>query len=280
VSAFGITPASNTIPLDAARQGVASFTVSNQLGRLVRVRASVTVTGDPAPDAGWFSGPDRSERELAADAADQFVVLLAVPEGVPGGTYSFRLDVVSVAVPEEEWAHGPEVTFDVPAPPEPEPPEPVPPPPPPPGYVETVGGAALGALVGGLGIGLIGLLAIFVAAGLPGPDDFGEAIGRIILLVILIVVFALLGIWVGSAVGIHLLLRTRGFAAPVQTSLPYAVILPFWAVAVLFVVSRLPNVDLPTIVGFLVVVLLVALVVIPPALAARAIYRFRTTGGL
>ena len=107
MSAFGITPASTTIPLDEGRHGVASFTVTNQLGRPVRAVASVTPVGTPTADPGWFMGPERPERELALDAADQFTVELTVPGGVPGGTYAFRLDVVSVTLPEEEFAHGP-----------------------------------------------------------------------------------------------------------------------------------------------------------------------------
>ena len=39
------------------------------------------------------------------------------------------------------------------------------------GYLEPWGGALLGALVGGLGTGLIGGLAVLAAAGLSNPGD-------------------------------------------------------------------------------------------------------------
>jgi hypothetical protein len=195
---------------------------------------------------------------------------------VPGGVYAFRLDVVSVELPEEEFAHGPEVTFQVPDPP------PViidtpPPPKPRPGYIESLGGAIVGAIVGGLGTGLIGGLAILLAAGLTRPDDLSEAIGDIILFVLFVVLAIFIGIWVGAAVGIDLMLKLRGFERPLQTAAPFAVLLPIWTILVLVVGGRfVPD----GAIGFVVSLILAVVIIAVPALAARAIYRFRATGGL
>jgi hypothetical protein len=271
LSAFGITPASTTVPLDDARHGIASFTVTNQLGRPVRAVASVTVTGGPAPSTAWLSGPDRPERELAVDAADQFTVEVTVPEGVPGGTYAFRLDVVSVTLPEEEFAHGPDVTYQVPEPPV----IVVEPPPvvkPPPGYVETVAGALGGAVVGGAATGLVGGILTAILA-------FIDQGGAAIVVLVLTIAAVIIGVWVGAALGINVLLRQRRLDGPLWTAIPFGILLPIWAIVVLVVLVAL-DLRLSGIVGLVVGLVVVVIMLIPPALLARAIRRFRSTGGL
>ena len=74
-------------------------------------------------------------------------------------------------------------------------------------------------------------------------------------------------------------MKLRNFPEPRQTAIPFAVLLPFWAIAVLFVASRF-SLDLDDVVELVLGLLLIALILVPPALGARAIYRFRTTGGL
>jgi hypothetical protein len=135
-------------------------------------------------------------------------------------------------------------------------------------------------LVGGLGTGLIGGLAVLVAAGFAQADDLGEAIGNIILFVLFVLLAIMLGIWIGATVGINYLLKLRDLPGPRSTAIPFAVIVPFWAIAVIFLASRLPDLGLAGPVAFLLVLIAIALIIIPPALMARAIFRFRTTGGL
>jgi serine/threonine-protein kinase len=45
------------------------------------------------------------------------VVQLKVPAGSPAGSYSFRLDAISEADPDEDFTEGPSVAFQVPEPP-------------------------------------------------------------------------------------------------------------------------------------------------------------------
>lgn len=285
-TAFSVLPASTTVPLDEAGHGSASFTVANQTGRQVRVRVEVARPGEPNPPEEWFTPPETPERELAADGAQQFTVMVDVPPRSPGGTYNFGLFAKSVQLPDEEWAQSPLVSFVVPEPePEPEP-EPKPEPPRPKGYVETAAGALLGGFAGGLGAGLISALAIFFAAGLPTSttgdfwQDLGNLLGTIIVLAVIAVVITALGVWVGTAVGVLLFLRSRGFPEPGRTALPTAVILPVWATVLLFLLSQLSNLDLPEVVGLILALLVTAVIIVVPALAGRALFRFRTTGGL
>lgn len=286
-TAFSILPASTTIPLDAAGKGAASFTVTNQTGHPVRVRVNVTPVGTPSPPIEWLTPPDVAERDIAVDGAAQFTVLVAVPDKSPGGTYVFRLDAVSTQLPDEEWAHSPEVHFAVPEPPpEPEP-EPEKPPPEPKGYIETVAGALLGGLGGGLGIAAIGTLLVVLAAGIPtGPStgdfwkDLFDALAPVLALLFLFLFLTALALWFGAAIGAFLFLRSRSFREPARTALPILVLLPIWTVLLLVVIGLLPSASLPDFAGLIVLLILAVVVIVVPALVARAIFRFRTTGGL
>ncbi|HYI21810.1 MAG TPA: hypothetical protein VEX62_04155 [Candidatus Limnocylindrales bacterium] len=286
-TAFAVLPASTSVPIDAAGKGSASFTVTNQTGSTVRVRVLVTPAGDLAAPTEWLTPPEVTERDLAADGAQQFTVLVNVPPRSAAGSYGFRLDAVSTRLPDEEWGQSPLVQFVVPEPlPEPIE-EPDTPKPAAKGYVETAAGALLGGFAGGVGVGLVGALALFVAAELPsGPgsgdpfQDFLDALGTILVLAFLVVILTGLALWIGAAVGVFMFLRARGFAEPQRTALPTAVLLPIWAVVVVFLITRLPDFDLPTIVSLIVVFVVGALIVVVPALIGRAIFRFRTTGGL
>ncbi len=276
MSAFGITPASTSIPLDASGQGVGSFTVSNETNHPIRVSTSVTVTSVPPPPKEWLLGPDRPDRDLAVNGADQFTVSVRVPAGSAGGTYGFRLDAVSVELPDEEWAHGPEVTFVVPEPPPP------PPPPPPPrvvvqkGYVETVIGALAGGFGAGIGAGLLGGLLLFI-----GGKLSDNPVG--VILILLGALMILVGPWAGTAVGAYLFLQSRAFPEPWRTAVPIAVFFPIWFLILLVVtvsVTSSLNINPPGPVVVVGAMLGFLIDFVVPALAGRALYRFRTTGGL
>ena len=111
---FAITSASNSATLNAQRQGDATFTVSNTSGQAQRGRASV-VAQQPA-SAGWLSVAGEVERDFAPGATQQYSVKINVPPNAPPGTYSFRLDMVGVENPDEDFTEGGPVTFSVPAP--------------------------------------------------------------------------------------------------------------------------------------------------------------------
>src|SRR5512143_3762846 len=131
---FTVTTATNTIKLDSKRQAEASFAVFNSSGQPMRGRARIVVVkpdaGKPSPgveppkpeadrpgsDAEkWLALEGEAEREFPIAGAQQYTVNIAVPKDAQPGNYTFRLDMVGVAVPDEQLAEGPSVTFEAPA---------------------------------------------------------------------------------------------------------------------------------------------------------------------
>ena len=114
---FTVTAAGQTVNLDASGAAQAPFTVTNTGAQTLRGRL-LTRPVDPAKPE-WFSIVGESVRDFASNAAEQVVVQLSVPPGTAPGSYSFRLDAVSEADPDEDFTEGPSVAFDVAAPPPP-----------------------------------------------------------------------------------------------------------------------------------------------------------------
>lgn len=276
-TAFVITTATNTVLLGSDRTGTASFTVTNQTGRPVRARSTL-VAIDPT-QAGWLNLGGTAERDYPIGGTEQITVSVAVPPEATGGRYPFRLDVVSVVLPDEDWAQGPVVAFEVPATPVPPPVIPTPPPEPR-GYLETLLGAFAGAIpLGGIGIA-IGIILLSTAD--TRDTDLGTALGAIIGGAIVGAFLAFLGMWIGSTAGVGLLLRIRRFRDPWRTALPLALLFPVWTILVFVVLLTLAdaiNIDSGAL-GVIVLILAVVISIAGPALAGRAWARWRMTGGL
>jgi hypothetical protein len=276
---FVITSPTNTILLGTDRTGQAAFAVSNQTGRALRARLTITALDPTQSD--WLTLTGSAERDFPIGGMEQATVSVTVPPIAAGGLYPLRLDIASVMNPDEDWAQGPVVAFQVPDVPPP------PPPPPPveaPGYLETVLGAFAGALpLGAIGVG-IGLLLLASAAG--GSGDFwqnvAEAIARVLVAVFLAAALGILGLWIGSAVGAGVTLRARGFRRPWLTAVPLAVLFPVWAIFIFTVVlGALGSMSNPPAILVIMGILLAALLAVAvPALGARAFARWRLTGGL
>ena len=111
-SLFAITVASNSVTLNAQRKAEAAFAVFNSSGRTVRGRAVLTPQEGAAPD--WFSIAGEAERDFAPAGAAQYTVQIQVPPGTPPGEYSFRLDMVNIANPDEDYTQGQGVSFGAP----------------------------------------------------------------------------------------------------------------------------------------------------------------------
>ncbi|MCI0394460.1 MAG: hypothetical protein L0332_21075 [Chloroflexi bacterium] len=111
VNVFAVTVATSNVKLDGKKQGEVSFTVSNTSGRALDGRARIV------PQAGtplnWFTLADEAQRSFAVNGTQQYTVNIAVPPDAPAGRYLFRLDMVGIANPDEEFAEGPTVAFDV-----------------------------------------------------------------------------------------------------------------------------------------------------------------------
>jgi hypothetical protein len=106
---FAITASAPSVQLHGSGQGECTFTISNALGRPVRVRAVVEPEGPLPGSAVALVG--EPERELAPDGTQSFAVKISLPPGAPEGSYAFHLVVVNVANPDEEFAVGPSVAF-------------------------------------------------------------------------------------------------------------------------------------------------------------------------
>jgi hypothetical protein len=280
-TAFVITTATNTVLLGPDRSGTASFTVTNQTGRAVLARSTL-VAIDPT-QAGWLTLGGTAERNYPIGGTEQITVSVTVPPEAAEGRYPFRLDVVSVVLPDEDWAQGPVVAFEVPATPD-LPPVIKPPPAEPRGYRETLLGAFGGAVpLGGIGVAL-GII-VWVTSDTSGNDpgsDLGSVIGALIGALILGTLVAFLGMWIGSTAGAGLLLRARHFREPWRTALPIALLFPIWTIAVFVILLNLADaigIDSGPL-GLIVALLAAAISIAGPALAGRAWARWRMTGGL
>lgn len=113
-SPFAITAATNTVSLDSQRQGQASFTVSNTETQAISGRGHVVPLSTAAGP--WLTLAGTPERDFARSESQQYVVQIAVPPTAPAGDYTFRLDVVDVADPDDNLSEGPTVKFTVPEP--------------------------------------------------------------------------------------------------------------------------------------------------------------------
>jgi hypothetical protein len=110
---FSVTAVADKVSLDAQRKGLASFTVTNTSDQPVRGRGQVAVT--PPADPSWFTVVGNVSRPIAAGGTEQYPVQIAMAPAAPAGTYSFRLDAVNEANPDEDTTAGPTVTFEAPA---------------------------------------------------------------------------------------------------------------------------------------------------------------------
>lgn len=267
-AAFSISTGTTALRLDEERRAVAVFTVVNETRRAVRARATVSPF-EPAPEA-WFSIEGERERLFPLDGAEAFTVRVAVPAEAAPGRNAFRLDVVSVERPDEEWAHGPAVGFEVPAPPvKPEPP-------PPKGYLETLVGGLAGALLGGLAGLALGVVIIV------GVFGFAPGFLAIVFWLALFPEF-LAGVIAGGAFGIVVALRRRGLLAPEpwRTALPFGLLVAALGSLVAGLAVRVANLTgQPLPVQVVLLVLLVLVAVAAASLAGRAYARFRTLGTL
>ena len=108
---FAITAARETVTLDNEGRAEVSFTASNTGPKSIAGRVKLVLVG--ATKAAWLSLEGEQERNFAKGEAHQLTVRIAVPPGTPVGKYSFRLNIISVENPDDEFTEGPSVSFEV-----------------------------------------------------------------------------------------------------------------------------------------------------------------------
>jgi serine/threonine-protein kinase len=108
---FAITAARETATLDNEGRAEVSFTASNTGPKSIAGRVKLVPLG--STKAAWLSLEGEQERNFARGEAHQLTVHIGVPPGTPVGKYSFRLNIISVENPDDEFTEGPSVSFEV-----------------------------------------------------------------------------------------------------------------------------------------------------------------------
>jgi len=261
-SPFTITTNTPTVQLDSHRRGEASYTASNATGHPIRGRARLI-----APDQTrleWLAVVGEMSRDFPASGTEQYKVKIEVPDTAAAGKYQFQLDMVGVDNPDELYSQGQPVTFSVYAG--------APPPPPQKdkGYVTTVIGGIVGLLAGVPSGAIVAILvALIFQAVVKNPDSQTSATVLVSLLILFIAF-----LWLGMAIGSWLALKIRKYDWAGITGIIYGIVLPVWVVIVFLIASAvnqaLGHNPAQGIVALLVLLAL-GLVVVVPALIARAI---------
>jgi WD40 repeat protein len=108
---FAITVARDIVTLDEQGRAQVSFTVSNTGPKSLAGRAKLVALGS-TKDA-WLTLEGEPERSFAKGESHQFTVKIAAPPGTPAGKHAFRLNVISVENPDDDFTEGPSVSFEV-----------------------------------------------------------------------------------------------------------------------------------------------------------------------
>jgi PKD repeat protein len=107
---FSVTTPASEMTLDR-RQGEVVFTVSNIANRAVRGRMQLTPIGQTSGTSLALVG--ETERDFKANETYPCRVRVGLPSQMVPGRYSFRLDVLNAADPDDDYAEGPAVAFEV-----------------------------------------------------------------------------------------------------------------------------------------------------------------------
>lgn len=109
-----LTRGGNGTPdVQAPHAGSLRFTVNNKAGYGVSGRASVLPQGDA--NAAWFAVEGEAQRQFPASGSHVYTVRIQVPHDTPPGRHAFRLRVVNVNDPDNDFAESSVAGFEVPA---------------------------------------------------------------------------------------------------------------------------------------------------------------------
>jgi len=258
---FTITTPSAGVQLAPNRIGEVSFTVTDVGASALRAR--VRVTPSPGAPSEWFSIEGEAEQSFVAGAARQFTVRVEPPLGVAAGSYSFRLDAIGIERPDDDYAEGPTVQVTVPgsAPPRVTTPR---------GYLTTLVGALIGAVVGELIIVVLLLVRHHTSNCDTVKCVVGDTIGEVIFFLFAIFAGYVLML-IGAAIGSAVALRIRGYLGPKLTGTFLGILMVPWLIVITLTVFQvLHNL---IVVAALAPILLVA---VPAVLARGGVLLIRT----
>lgn len=107
--AFAITVSPDSLSLRGGEAKKVTFTVTNNLSAPIRARVRAVPV---APlEASWLEVSGESELEI--EGTEQVTVTVRPPTGAPVGSGSFRLDVISIENPDEDFTEGPAVAVAI-----------------------------------------------------------------------------------------------------------------------------------------------------------------------
>jgi beta-lactam-binding protein with PASTA domain len=108
---FAITTTTDRISLNADGKGEVTFTITNSSARMIRGQLKIRPLEETKSD--WLKIVGDVERDLSPAATQQVVVKVHVPGAMPTGKFSFRVDVISVENPDEDYTEGPVIALKV-----------------------------------------------------------------------------------------------------------------------------------------------------------------------
>jgi beta-lactam-binding protein with PASTA domain len=114
---FAITSATNEVLLNPDAKGEATFTVTNSSARSIRAQIKVRPLEEGKIE--WLSIVGETERDFTPGSTQQVLVKVQIPTATPAAKYSFRVDVISVENPDEDYSEGPVVALRIGLPPRP-----------------------------------------------------------------------------------------------------------------------------------------------------------------
>ena len=106
---FAITSSTDHIVINPDRKGEATFTVTNTASRSLRGQIRLRSLEEAKPE--WFTISGETERDFTPGSTEQVTIRVQMPPGTKPGKHSFRIDVVSVENPDEDYSEGPVIAL-------------------------------------------------------------------------------------------------------------------------------------------------------------------------
>jgi hypothetical protein len=111
--AFDVTANPTTLVVKPGEKKTLVITATNSLGRPVTARAFAVVT--PPIGSAWIKAPPDAQRVFnQAKATQEFQFGIELPATAPAGSYTVRVDVVDIELPDDNFGQSPTIALTVP----------------------------------------------------------------------------------------------------------------------------------------------------------------------
>ena len=106
---FEVAAAASQIQLNADGKGEAVFTVTNRSSGSVRAQIKLRPLEETKSE--WLSLAGQAEQDFGPGSLSQVIVRVNAHAPAPAGKYEFRIDVIPIDNPDEDYSEGPVVTL-------------------------------------------------------------------------------------------------------------------------------------------------------------------------